>query len=55
MEAARIWVDGISAMSGLEMRLLAALGRHAQEVTITLLADPDAAAIVPDAVADRAG
>src|SRR4029079_164720 len=29
----------------LEMRLLAALGQHAQQVTITLLADPDAAGI----------
>ncbi len=46
LEGARIWVDGLSAMSGLEMQLLAALGRHAQETTITLLADPDAAAMV---------
>ena len=46
VEAARVWVDGVSAMSGLEMRMLAALGEHAREVTITLLADPDAAEMI---------
>jgi ATP-dependent helicase/nuclease subunit B len=38
---AQVWVDAFSAMTALEIRLLAALGRHAQSVTVTLLADPD--------------
>jgi ATP-dependent helicase/nuclease subunit B len=42
---ARVWVDGISGMSALEIRLLVALGLHARDVTITLLADPDAPAL----------
>jgi ATP-dependent helicase/nuclease subunit B len=38
----RVWVDGFSAMSALEVRLLVSLAKHAREVAVTLLADPDA-------------
>lgn len=38
---AQVWVDAFSAMTALEIRLLAALGKFAQGVTVTLLADPD--------------
>ncbi len=41
-EKSRIWVDAVSAISGLEMQLLGELARHAEDVTITLLVDPDA-------------
>ncbi|HVT81254.1 MAG TPA: hypothetical protein VHM90_11415, partial [Phycisphaerae bacterium] len=39
--AAQVWIDAFSAMTALEMRMLAALARHAERVTVTLLADPD--------------
>ncbi len=42
---ARVWVDAFSAMTALEIRMLAGLGLHAREVTITLLADPDSAGL----------
>jgi len=58
-ERARIWVDATSAMSGQEVRFLAALARHAEEATVTLLADPDSPALRPvrrgQAVAEPAG
>lgn len=41
----RIWIDGTSALSALELRLLVALSLHARQVTFTLLADPDSDAI----------
>ena len=44
-ERAQVWVDGFSAMSALELRMLVALGEHADQVTVTLMADPDAGAI----------
>jgi ATP-dependent helicase/nuclease subunit B len=40
-----VWVDGFSAFSTLEIRMLVALGRHAQDLAITLLADPESAAV----------
>jgi ATP-dependent helicase/nuclease subunit B len=40
-DGARVWVDGFSALSALEIRLLVALGLHAADVTITLQADPE--------------
>jgi two-component system, OmpR family, response regulator MtrA len=42
---ARVWVDALSALTALEVRMLAGPGLHAREVTITLLADPDAPAL----------
>ncbi|HUO09189.1 MAG TPA: PD-(D/E)XK nuclease family protein [Phycisphaerae bacterium] len=44
-ERARVWVDGFSAMSALELRMVVALAEHSGGVTITLLADPDAGPI----------
>ena len=44
-ERAEIWVDGFSAMSALELRMLVALGEHAKSVTVTLMGDPDSRAI----------
>ncbi len=44
-ERAQVWVDGFSAMSALELRMLVALGEHAGGVTVTLMADPDAGGI----------
>jgi ATP-dependent helicase/nuclease subunit B len=44
-EPAQVWVDGFSALSALELRLLAGLARRASHVTITLLADPTAPGI----------
>ncbi len=41
VNGARVWVDGFSAMSTLEMRMLLAMGKVAEEMTVTLLADPD--------------
>jgi ATP-dependent helicase/DNAse subunit B len=45
LAGARVWVDAISALTALELRMLAGLGLHAREVTITLLADPETPAI----------
>jgi ATP-dependent helicase/nuclease subunit B len=42
---ARIWVDAFSTFSALELRMLAGLALAAQELTITLLADPDSPAL----------
>ncbi|MGN6368372.1 MAG: PD-(D/E)XK nuclease family protein [Phycisphaerae bacterium] len=42
---AQVWVDGFSAMSALELRMLVALAEHAEGVTVTLLADPESRAI----------
>ena len=42
---ARIWVDAFSTFSALELRLLAGLALAAEELTITLLADPDSSAL----------
>jgi ATP-dependent helicase/nuclease subunit B len=42
---ARVWVDGFSAFSTLEIRMLVALAKHAQDLAITLMADPDSPAI----------
>ncbi len=44
-ERAQVWVDGFSAMSALELRMLVALAEHADQLTVTLMADPDAGAI----------
>jgi len=41
VRGARIWVDAFSAPNLLEIRMLAALGRAARTLEITLLADPD--------------
>jgi ATP-dependent helicase/nuclease subunit B len=45
IEKAKVWVDGFSAMSALEVRLLVALGKCAGEVVVTVEADPDGRAI----------
>lgn len=44
-EPCQVWVDGFSALSALELRLLAALGKRAAQVTITVLADPESPGI----------
>ncbi len=45
MTPATIWIDGLSSLSALELRFALALAQHARQVTFTLLADPDSAAI----------
>jgi ATP-dependent helicase/nuclease subunit B len=44
-EPCQVWVDGFSALSALELRLLAALGKRAMHVTISVLADSESPGI----------
>ena len=45
LRGARVWVDAFSALNLVEMYLLVGLARHADDVAITLLADPAAPAL----------